>query len=109
MKERLENISFIFNKSLSLVLFFVYIYGFVPVIQFCFSGYIIIWYIKIIPLQVNLFVEDGSKLGLMVRGGAEYGLGIYIAGVDDHSLADKAGLKVFKFYIFFNPSRRSEC
>ncbi|KAK3739381.1 hypothetical protein QZH41_015764, partial [Actinostola sp. cb2023] len=44
-------------------------------------------------IQVNIFVEDGDKLGLKIRGGAEYGLGIYIAGVDPKSAADKAGLK----------------
>ena len=55
----------------------------------------------VFPRQVNLFVEDGTKLGLMVRGGAEYGLGIYIASVDSHSLAEKAGLKVFKdFFVY---------
>ncbi|EDO44244.1 predicted protein, partial [Nematostella vectensis] len=43
--------------------------------------------------KVNVFVEDGGKLGLKIRGGAEYGLGIYIAGVDEHSAASRAGLK----------------
>ncbi|XP_032241954.2 whirlin isoform X3 [Nematostella vectensis] len=43
--------------------------------------------------KVNVFVEDGGKLGLKIRGGAEYGLGIYIAGVDEHSAASWAGLK----------------
>lgn len=44
--------------------------------------------------QVNIFVEDGEKLGLMIRGGAEYGLGIFIAGVDRDCAAEYAGLKV---------------
>ena len=43
---------------------------------------------------MNIFVEDGAKLGLMIRGGSEYGLGIYIAGVDPHGMAEEAGLKV---------------
>ena len=43
---------------------------------------------------MNIFVEDGVKLGLMIRGGAEYGLGIYIAGVDPGCAAEQAGLKV---------------
>ncbi|GFT58894.1 HTH_Tnp_Tc3_2 domain-containing protein [Trichonephila clavipes] len=38
-------------------------------------------------------VEDGLSLGLMIRGGAEYGLGIYITGVDESSAADLAGLQ----------------
>lgn len=48
-------------------------------------------------LQVNVFVEDGTKLGLLIRGGAEYGLGIFIAGVDPNRAADQAGLRVCRF------------
>ncbi|KAK3849486.1 hypothetical protein Pcinc_043763, partial [Petrolisthes cinctipes] len=36
----------------------------------------------------------GSPLGLMIRGGSEYGLGIYITGVDKNSAAQKAGLQI---------------
>ncbi|XP_029365691.1 whirlin [Echeneis naucrates] len=43
---------------------------------------------------VNLNMEDGRSLGLMIRGGAEYGLGIYITGVDPGSAADAGKLKV---------------
>ncbi|KAL3976402.1 hypothetical protein ACER0C_022288 [Sarotherodon galilaeus] len=43
---------------------------------------------------VNLNMEGGRSLGLMIRGGAEYGLGIYITGVDPGSAADIGGLKV---------------
>ncbi|XP_078381387.1 uncharacterized protein LOC144664126 isoform X3 [Oculina patagonica] len=43
--------------------------------------------------KVNIFVEDGAKLGLMIRGGSDYGLGIYIAGVDPDCIAEQAGLK----------------
>lgn len=39
-------------------------------------------------------MEDGRSLGLMIRGGAEYGLGIYITGVDPGSAADVGALKV---------------
>lgn len=46
------------------------------------------------PLQVNLNMDDGRSLGLMIRGGAEYGLGIYITGVDPGSAADAGALKV---------------
>lgn len=42
-------------------------------------------------------VEDGLSLGLMIRGGAEYGLGIYVTGVDESSAADIAGLQVMIF------------
>lgn len=49
----------------------------------------------------------------MIRGGVEYGLGIFITGVDKDSVADKAGLMVriktsilqkqwFFFLNFFN-------
>ncbi|XP_077987158.1 whirlin-like [Glandiceps talaboti] len=44
--------------------------------------------------KVHLVVEDGQSLGLMIRGGAEFGLGIYITGVDAFSVAEYAGLKV---------------
>lgn len=33
-------------------------------------------------------------MGLTIRGGAEYGLGIYITGVDPGSEAESSGLKV---------------
>ncbi|KAJ4941536.1 hypothetical protein JOQ06_011415, partial [Pogonophryne albipinna] len=42
----------------------------------------------------NLNMDDGRSLGLMVRGGAEYGLGIYITGVDPGSAADACALKL---------------
>ncbi|XP_019907773.2 whirlin isoform X2 [Esox lucius] len=43
---------------------------------------------------VSLNLDDGLSLGLMIRGGAEYGLGVYITGVDPGSAADQGGLKV---------------
>lgn len=39
-------------------------------------------------------IEPGQSLGLMIRGGIEYGLGIYVTGVDKDSVADRAGLNV---------------
>ncbi|XP_060697009.1 whirlin [Hemiscyllium ocellatum] len=44
--------------------------------------------------KVNLVLDDGKSLGLMIRGGAEYALGIYITGVDQGSAAESTGLKV---------------
>ncbi|XP_061732894.1 whirlin isoform X5 [Nerophis ophidion] len=44
--------------------------------------------------KVNLVLDDGRSLGLMIRGGAEYTLGIYITGVDQGSAAQCGGLKV---------------
>ncbi|KAM9518124.1 whirlin isoform 2-T2 [Salvelinus alpinus] len=44
--------------------------------------------------KVNLVLDDGRSLGLMIRGGAEYALGIYITGVDRGSAAECSGLKV---------------
>ncbi|XP_035683744.1 whirlin-like isoform X2 [Branchiostoma floridae] len=44
--------------------------------------------------KVNLVVGEGSSLGLMIRGGKEFDLGIYITGVDPYSVAEEAGLKV---------------
>ncbi|KAM9641286.1 whirlin isoform 1-T1 [Trichechus inunguis] len=43
--------------------------------------------------KVNLVLGDGRSLGLTIRGGAEYGLGIYITGVDPGSEAESSGLK----------------
>ncbi|KAL2297982.1 hypothetical protein Nmel_016941, partial [Mimus melanotis] len=36
--------------------------------------------------KVNLVLNEGKSLGLMIRGGAEYSLGIYITGVGDQIL-----------------------
>ncbi|UJR29821.1 hypothetical protein I4U23_017364 [Adineta vaga] len=41
---------------------------------------------------VRIHVGKGKRLGLVIRGGAEYGLGIFISGVDKGSLSDQAGL-----------------
>ncbi|XP_048678734.1 whirlin isoform X3 [Caretta caretta] len=45
-------------------------------------------------VKVNLVLNEGKPLGLMIRGGAEYALGIYITGVDKGSEAESTGLKV---------------
>lgn len=50
--------------------------------------------------RVELLIEPGQSLGLMIRGGVEYGLGIFITGVDKDSVADRSGLMVIKFYYF---------
>ncbi|XP_057332818.1 whirlin isoform X5 [Microplitis mediator] len=44
--------------------------------------------------KVELCIEPGQSLGLMIRGGLEYGLGIYVTGVDKDSVADRVGLLV---------------
>lgn len=44
--------------------------------------------------KVSLHVEKGRSLGLTIRGGVEYGLGVFVIGVDRHSAADIAGLQV---------------
>ncbi|KAM4695895.1 whirlin [Rhinophrynus dorsalis] len=44
--------------------------------------------------KVNLVLGEESSLGLLIRGGSEYSLGIYITGVDQGSEAESAGLKV---------------
>ncbi|KAJ8918445.1 hypothetical protein NQ315_008142 [Exocentrus adspersus] len=45
-------------------------------------------------MRVDLCIEPGQSLGLMIRGGVEYNLGIFITGVDKDSVADRAGLMV---------------
>ncbi|GAB6021900.1 Deafness, autosomal recessive 31 [Chamberlinius hualienensis] len=44
--------------------------------------------------KVTLCLEEGETLGLMIRGGTEYGLGIFITGVDPDSPADRSNLLV---------------
>ncbi|KAB0798578.1 hypothetical protein PPYR_09571 [Photinus pyralis] len=44
--------------------------------------------------RVDLCIEPGQSLGLMIRGGVEYNLGIFVTGVDKESVADRAGLMV---------------
>ena len=51
-------------------------------------------HVLVTVLQVNVAVDRGHSLGLTVRGGRDYGLGIYISGVDPYSVAENAGLKV---------------
>ncbi|XP_043914100.1 whirlin-like [Protopterus annectens] len=49
--------------------------------------------------KVNLVLDDGKSLGLMIRGGAEYSLGIYITGVDRGSASEAAGLKIVQIMV----------
>ncbi|XP_026469789.1 whirlin-like [Ctenocephalides felis] len=44
--------------------------------------------------RVELCIQPGQSLGLMIRGGVEYQLGIYITGVDKDSVAERAGLMI---------------
>ncbi|XP_078489855.1 whirlin [Ciona intestinalis] len=43
--------------------------------------------------RINLNVKEGQNLGLMIRGGSEYGLGIFVTAVDESSAAENSGLK----------------
>jgi len=44
--------------------------------------------------RIDLLIEPGQSLGLMIRGGIEYGLGVFVTGVDKDSVAERAGLMV---------------
>ncbi|CAH1396235.1 unnamed protein product [Nezara viridula] len=44
--------------------------------------------------KVEIIVEPGQSLGLMIRGGIEYNLGIFVTGVDKDSVAERAGLLI---------------
>jgi whirlin len=46
--------------------------------------------------RIDLLIEHGQSLGLMIRGGIEYGLGIFVTGVDKDSVAERSGLMVKK-------------
>ena len=41
---------------------------------------------------MKILIEKGKRLGLIIRGGTEYGLGIFISGVDKGSLSDQSGI-----------------
>ena len=45
-------------------------------------------------LQVSLDLGSKDNLGLVIRGGLEYGLGIFVTGVDDGSIASHHGIQV---------------
>ena len=45
-------------------------------------------------LQVSLDLGSNDNLGLVIRGGLEYGLGIFVTGVDDGSIASHHGIQV---------------
>lgn len=47
--------------------------------------------------RIDLLIEHGQSLGLMIRGGIEYGLGIFVTGVDKDSVAERSGLMVNYF------------
>ncbi|ELT89862.1 hypothetical protein CAPTEDRAFT_82749, partial [Capitella teleta] len=44
--------------------------------------------------KINLAIYDHRSLGIMIRGGNEFGLGIYVTGIDKGSPAEQSGLKV---------------
>ena len=44
--------------------------------------------------QVTFELGSNDNLGLMIRGGIEYGLGIFITGVEPQSAAHRHGLRV---------------
>jgi hypothetical protein len=45
----------------------------------------------------------------MIRGGLEFGLGIYVTGVDKDSVADRAGLMVCLCLIILIQQHNFEC
>ena len=45
---------------------------------------------------MSVDISSGDNLGLMIRGGAEFGIGIFITGVDHNSVAETIGLRVSK-------------
>ena len=51
------------------------------------------------PSQVHVVLSDNRPLGLMIRGGNEFGLGIYITSIDVGQVAENAGLKVSKVFL----------
>ncbi|XP_066933845.1 uncharacterized protein [Clytia hemisphaerica] len=44
--------------------------------------------------KINIDVGNSATLGLLIRGGSEYGLGIFVVGIDQDSVADQCGIMV---------------
>jgi len=49
--------------------------------------------------QLKLSLSSNDNLGLTIRGGREYGLGIYVTAVEQNSLAHDNGIKVKTFIL----------
>ena len=47
-----------------------------------------------IHVQVRTFLAPGDNLGLVIRGGVEYQVGIFVIHVDSGSVAENLGLEV---------------
>lgn len=43
--------------------------------------------------KVSFDLGSNDNLGLMIRGGLEYGLGIFVTGIDDGSIASRHGIQ----------------
>ncbi|CAG5130042.1 unnamed protein product, partial [Candidula unifasciata] len=43
--------------------------------------------------KINIVLQKGQGLGILIRGGKEYGLGIFVSGIDPYSVAENAGMK----------------
>jgi hypothetical protein len=56
----------------------------------------------IVFIQVNFDLGSNDNLGLMIRGGIEYGLGIFITGVEPQSAAHRHGLRVRRRKNYFS-------
>ena len=50
-------------------------------------------------LQASIKLGPDDHLGLLIRGGFEFGLGIFVTGVHNNSAAEKLGLKVSSAFI----------
>ena len=44
-------------------------------------------------------LKPGDNLGLVIRGGVDYGVGIFVIEVDPGSVAEKLGLEVSKMFL----------
>ncbi len=42
-------------------------------------------------------IDRGNELGISIRGGIEHGLGIYVSAVEEDSVAESYGLKVYTY------------
>ena len=53
-------------------------------------------------LQVVVHVSNNTRLGLRIRGGTEFGIGIFVSSVDQNRVAERAGIRVSKITLLLS-------
>ena len=56
--------------------------------------------IDILYVQASIVLDQSDDVGLIIRGGSEFSLGIFVTGVQQNSAASKLGLRVGWYLLF---------